>query len=518
MINITVYSHGCSVVPENETERKVIASYIMGNLVQYDKNWDNRRKRATYSPKAVYAASTTDRREFRFLLRDLTSLLEHIEFSSTCTTNVTHVDEFEPVKIDIKWLGPSPWKEQPEALEHVFKKGKTTRVLEAATGFGKTYCGYYTAAKLEQRTAFIMEPTHIMTWIKDMEKYTTVTKEEVVSVQGTDNLHSLISMVSIGEFKPKFIFLSAPTLRNFIKEYEEATPLEVSEMIATPETLFRVLGVGLVIRDEAHEAIHALCKLTMYTDVKLMLCLSATLVSDDAFINRMYNKVFPEEDRWTSKPNRHTNVRSMVYRTGSKAKIKAMGAKGYSHIKYEQSILKNKSLSEEYWDFTKWVTDESYIDRYKEGHKALYIVSTIPMAKWLSEKITKHYPDKSVGCYVAGANKEELYERDMVVSTPGGAGTGKDIPDLSCAYNTVAMGSTQRSRQIMGRTREMVNYEGEYPYYYMFYDWSIPAHRGYESKRAIDCAGRCKSYKKIDTGKMLGLTTNKNTPVRRKGR
>ncbi|QAX96032.1 hypothetical protein [Vibrio phage vB_VmeM-Yong XC32] len=506
MIQIRVYTHGIRVRAEHLSELKAIKSYIGANLLQTEKNFNPRTRQYVTENKAVYAARTSDNSEFRLLRADFEPLLSHLEFMGfdASRVSVETPDVPEGLDIEINWTSPfSPRDEQPQALEFALEPNKVTRVLEADTGFGKTYCGFYTACILKKRTAFIMEPSHIKTWVKDANEYCDIGQSEILVIKGGDAIRALCDMQKHDMLEAKFIFFSATTLRNYISDYEnkdEPFPYEVP-----PDQLMEFLQVGFIIRDEVHESIHALCKQVMYTNVERMMFLSATLVSDNSFINKMYGRVYPDEDRWKSKPNQHIQVRSAFYNAAKKAGLTGKGPRGYSHVNFEKQVFRKAKLKKEYWGLIKECVDVSFIRRQLEGTKCLVICATIKMAQFLAEEAKKAWPEHTIGCYVAGAKDEELYERDIIFSTPKGAGTGVDIKNLSVGWNTVAISSTQLQRQIMGRLRPIRKHPDKDPYFFMLWNRNVPQHLNYEHKRSIDLIGRCKSYKKVDLGMTIGI-------------
>jgi len=508
VINITVGNHGCKIVPENRSELLAVLGYIRQHLVQSEQTFNPRTRQYEVEQKAIFASATSDKSELRILRSDLEPLLSHLDFMGYDSSRYTlqenlSTDVYETIDIEMHPNFTPRNSQQQQAVDFALVPNKITRVLQAATGFGKTFCGYWTACQLKRRTGFIMEPSHIKTWLKDAKAYCTIRDKEILVIQGSESLRAVMELKALGQLTHKFIFFSAVTLRNYITDYEnkdEPFPFDVK-----PEDLMSYLGIGYLIRDEAHEAIHALCKQTMYFNVPKILFLSATLVSDNRFINTIYDRVYPKEDMWVSEPNKHIHVRSCFYHASSKIGLTGKGPRGYSHANYEKTILKKASLKKEYWELIRQCVTVSYIKSHKPKLKCLVIVATIKMAEYLSKMAREQWPQFTVGCYVAGAKSEELYERDIVFSTPKGAGTGVDIPNLYVGWNTVAIGSTQLQRQIMGRLREVKAYPDMSPYFFMLFNEDVPQHRAYEKKRQIDNVGRCKSYQKVPLGVTLGL-------------
>lgn len=493
---IEVTRHGCTIYPKTYNETRSLYGYVKRELLEEETVYNKRTNTKEVKQKAVYAAATSDHKEFRLLKSDLKPFLQFLEF-----------DGIDPATIEVKDVSVDTWAssniplkegftprnaEQAEAVAFGLKVEEPTRTLEAATGFGKTFCGIYMAAQLGRRTAFIMEPGHIKTWLADLDDFTGFDPEKVVVIQGGEGIETAINLAKDDAFLYDYVFVSATTMRNYIKDYENKD--EYFPYGCPPQDFLKLLGIGFLVRDEAHESIHALCKQTMYSNVPNILYLSATLVSDNPFINRIYEKIYPAKDRWQSKPNQHIAVRSLFYGSKFSANLKTNGPRGYSHVLYEKSILKSARLKKGYWDIISDVLDTFYLASFKEGKKALVVSATINMCNFLAKEAAKRYPDRTIGIYAGGAKKAELYERDIVFSTPKGAGTGVNIPNLALGVNTVAISSTQLSRQIMGRTRPIKLYPEDDPFYVMVWNQNVKQHLQYEKRRAMDCRGRCKDY------------------------
>lgn len=464
---------------------------------------DPRTRQKVRQIKAVYATYKEDLSEFGFLRADLESFLNHMEFIGYRKEhfNITYRKMYEPMAIENQMREEfKPRDKQIPAVEFLSNKEAVNRVIDAATGFGKSFLGLNTAMNCEERAAFIMEPSHIKTWLNSIPEQTHINKKDIVVIQGSDSLKALIDLERAGQNHYKLMFFSAPTLREYYKQYES---LEF-EYLVDPCDLFEFLKVGTIIRDEVHESIHSLVRQVIYTHVPRVVFLSATLVSDNQFINRVYDRVFPKKDRWKSDDNRHICVRSVLYDMyDPKRKIKSKGFRGYSHVKYEQSIMKNKKVMEQYMDFLSSMTNASFVKTYQDGCKFLMICSTKEMCKHVAERIKSDYPQFTVGVYIHGAKDEELYERDIVISTPKGAGTGVDIPNLAVGWLTVALSSTQLSRQIMGRLRPIKKYPDRDPMFLYLTNKNISAHRQYDTKRRQDVRFRSKNFKAIETGFIL---------------
>lgn len=387
--------------------------------------------------------------------------------------------------------------EQEEAYEFL-TKDYPLHILQCRTGFGKTFLGIYSSAIMGVRTAFMMQPKHIKTWLDDIPNFVDIEKTDVLVVRGKAGIKNAIAMQRLGKLKAKFIFIASDTFREYIKSYESG---ECYDDI-TPIEFFEFMGIGRVVRDEAHEALYSLVTQNLYLNVKSLLCLSATIVSEDNFITAMYDRIFPKKFRWLSKNNDHIEAYSVRYFNEYGLKIKSQYGYGYSHVRYEKEILKRVRLREQYFNMIADTTYNFELD-YEKGMKMIIFCALTDMCKWMAEKFSKHYPNLKCNYYIAETPDEVLKESDVIVTTIGSCGTGKNIINLMHTYNTVAIGSKKQAWQVLGRLRKPKNYKHKAVKYYFFSNMSIPAHRKFESKRSIDLLDKTKFIKNINLGVTL---------------
>lgn len=401
------------------------------------------------------------------------------------------------VSIEIKPEVTFKDEEQAEAYNFLTKPSPM-HILECRTGFGKTFLGIYSSAKVGELTVFLMQPRHIKTWLEDIPNFVNMEPEDIEVARGKDGIINLLRQKAAGKLKAKFIFIASDTFREYIKAYRDGKCYHE----ITPDKFFDYLGVGRVVRDEAHEAVYSLCIQNMYLNVRSLLCLSATIISEDKFDTAMYERIFPKACRWKSKNNGHIEAYSVRYSHEYGLKIKTQYGHGYSHVRYEKEILKRAFLRDQYYEMIYEMTLD-WKEQYEKGMKMLVFCALTDMCKWMAEKFRKDYPDMTVNHYVAETDDEVLKESDIIVTTLGSCGTGKNIINLMHTYNTVAIGSKKQAWQALGRLREPKNYPHKPVKYYFFSNMSIPSHRKYEATRRIDLIDKTKFVKQIDLGVKL---------------
>ena len=445
---------------------------------------------------ATYMTTTKDKMLQGFLNSELDWVLDRLSRAGFKDVRLVPYKEYEPFRCDFGIKDFTPRDPQIPAIEHICKpSNKDLAVLEAATGFGKTIISIFYTAKVGARTVFSMTPGHLKTWRSSMKSLTNVTDEDIYELSGAESIKTAVKLQKAGMFNYKVILVSSVTLREFIKSYEENP--ETFEVDETPLTLWRTLQVGLVVRDEVHEHLHALTKQVIYNSAPAQLMLSATLVSDDPFLNVIYNKVFLQNHRWRSPKNKHVTMYALLY--GQTKKIPCRNQFGYSHTTYEKNIIRSKSMFSNYMDLVT-LTAQLWLKEYREGKNMMIIASTKIMCKLIVEHLTALYPKLNIKTYIHKDPKENLYDSDIVVGTPGSCGTGIDKPNMSMIVLTTALGSTQLSLQIAGRPRPMKLYPDEDPRFIYFCNTDITAHNNYDIKRRRYMVGNIKSFGMISTG------------------
>ncbi|AXH70826.1 helicase [Vibrio phage BONAISHI] len=509
-MRVVIQSHGFFCYPEGDLERTVLDRFA-GRFIQTEKSMDPRTKQIVENVKAYYGTLTADKNEYGFLRRALPEFEKFMSESGFGhRVKYEQKQRYTPSRhSDMNIVPPfAPRGQQSEALAYAIADA-LDRTIEAATGFGKTITAFFVMDHFKERTAVVMGATHIPTWTSCGSQYMGMGPGDVMVIKGSASLKGAVKLARDGMLYSKVLLFSAETIRNFIKEYEDIEP---STYDFTPHELWELLGVGRIFRDESHEAIESSVKQVIYSNVPNITYLSATLVSDNSYINKIYDYIFgKKKERWKSDNNKHIAVRPlfhMMNRYLLKKGFRYKGPRGYSHVLYEKHILKRKRVLKQYLDFIEKSLHASYFKRYEPGMKAIVLCSSIPMCETIKKFFSEKYPSFTFGGFYDGAKKEELYERDVVISTPKGAGTGKDIPGLGALIQTIAVNSVQLNLQIMGRLRPVellgVKRPDIEPLYIYFVNNDIPQHRAYHNKRLQDVADKCKDIKIIYSNFYLG--------------
>jgi len=315
--------------------------------------------------------------------------------------------------------------------------------------------------KLNYRLGILILPKYIDKWIGDVKDLTNVDDEDIYIVRGGN---SLIDLMEEENPTYKIIIFSMRTVANYIKQYEETVftyPVE-------PGRLMEHLGIGTLLNDETHQEHHALFKASLYFEVRKLIGLSATLVSNQADVNAMYQILLPDKKRISNllEYEKYLNVKAINYRLEFTRGIQYQRQQGYSHNLYEQSIMRNNVLLRDYIDMILYYIAEGYISRRKQGEKLLIFAASIRMCTILRNYVSDVYKNLDVRRYVEDDPYENLMEGDIVITTVLSAGTAIDVANLITVIQTISISSLQSNLQAAGRLRKLKDREVWYYYTY----------------------------------------------------
>lgn len=346
-----------------------------------------------------------------------------------------------------------------------------------------TLCGI--AESIGQNLAIAVLPRYMEKWGGDLVENLGLKKKDIMMVSGSKQVKGLIHMVKHGSKPPFATIFSLVTLQGFFDLYEQDPKLCLEEYGAIPQDIWKLLGIGLVGVDEAHEHLYSVFRLTLHLHGPKLVALSGTMLSEDHFIEKIQKTIFPHTVRFDKiKMKKYIKLIPLAYEFQDmrryKIKTSAFGRTTYSQVEYEKSIIKNQLALGNYIAMIKDIVDMGYIDKKMEGDKLAIYCGSIDMCTRVTDHLKRCYPHLDVRRYVEQDPYKNVIEADIRVTTIISAGTAVDIPNLRCLINTNNISSHKANFQVLGRLRELK--DRDVKMYYMYCE-QIPKHVQYHQQK-----------------------------------
>jgi hypothetical protein len=457
----------------------------------------------------VYAAHTAARTEFRFNINTLENFMWYLKDHRVKPEQISITKEclfdYAPLNVKMK-KGKKPRDYQVKHIEYLSKEDEVpSKLLGLQTGKGKGFVSIQATINKNKRTLIIILPKYIEKWVEELKVLTTARDNQIMTVKGGDQIRGIIELALNDELKASYIIISNRTFLNYIKAYEQNNGNMVNAGYQIPpDDFFKVLKIGILMIDEVHQDFFGNFKIALYSNVELLLGMSATLISEYKQMNNLYGLLFPVKDRCKNDdydkyihiyPVRYQlknakNIRHKDYRQGT-----------YSHVIFEQSIMRNKPLLADYLTMIRHYVETDYIRRRKPGDKLAIFAATIDMCTLITENLKIFFKDLDIRRYVEDDPYENVIDPDIRVSTIQSSGTAVDIPGLITVIQTISILSQQSNVQTLGRLR---NLPGKIMRFYYLYCAEIEKQKEYHERRVTLLESKVASINPTVYNKTLG--------------
>lgn len=366
------------------------------------------------------------------------------------------------------------------------------RGLALQTGAGKTVSYIWTLQKLHRRSMTTMT-SRLEQWVGEATKYTTLEEDDIYVISGVGSLTKLFNQID-KEVHPKLILASTQT----IKRYMEYGPNY--QHLPHPSEMCEKLGIGIIGTDEYHEHFHTNFLIMTVMNPHLFIPITATFIANDPFVKNVFNSFIPKAIQFTGgEYDKFVNVTAYKYTSGGYL-VKPYhytARKVYSQIKFEDFLLSKKGRP----FFDPMVNEaiipivrEHYINVAEENEKFLMLCATKAMCDEFASLFKRRFQNKKVSVFYSGMPNHILEKSDMIISTPGSAGTGRDIKGLRTCFVFDNTASEIRNLQYIGRLRGPPQMMNEPEFNYIAFS-CIPQHEKYYQQRAMLYGPRAKSFK-----------------------
>lgn len=428
--------------------------------------------------KAQYVGKCKDQTEMRFHRNTLADFRRHMEFSRTGPNFVEWTEEPLPSAVEVE-LTPREYmldSDPPERLElregdgyaqvsavEYFLEGDapTTKLVGAQTGKGKGIISMFGLSRLGLRPMITVLPQYVTKWCDELVQVLDIDYMDIMVVREGKHLKALTQMCEDGTLNCKIIVMASTIFRGWMKVYEEFhfESLDMGYAFC-PDEIMEKTGCGVRVTDEVHREFHNFFRIDLYTHCQHIWSMSATLRSKDPFIMRMHEIGYPSNWRFKGMPyDKYVNYTAWTYRFDHPEKIRwtERGRTEYSHNVFEESILKQPKVLQNYLDMINVTLHAKHWKRYEPGERCVIFAASVEMCGVIAEYLKRQYPDKDIRRYAPsiGDPKANLFEPDFCVTTIGAGGTGHDIKNLITVIMTTAIDSEAANLQAMGRLRKL---------------------------------------------------------------
>lgn len=369
-------------------------------------------------------------------------------------------------------------------------------LVDLQTGMGKTFISMYAISIMKKRFSMIVLPRYIDKWISDITDLTDIKKEEILVLQGSKSIIDMLNTPKDELKKYKASIISLKSLTLFIKSYlnHEFDNLEGIH----PDNIFKHLMSEIILNDESHQEYHRVHEAMLFCNSRLTIGLTATLLSNDDDMERMYSLLFPENHRISNiiPYNRYITVYAVRYRFANRKRIKYKTQFGYNQATFEASLMRQSVIRDNYFNMISLFLEKAYVNRREKNDKALIFFGTVDMCSLFIDYISKD--EKYKGLKINKYTQEDSYDvintSDIIVSTIGSSGTALDIPNLITVLQTVSIGSHQANIQTLGRLRKL----DKATLFIYFYSGDISTHHKHNRVRYKLFKPRAKTITAVD--------------------
>lgn len=322
----------------------------------------------------------------------------------------------------------------------------TRLTLNLNTGKGKSYCAIATVAYKGLVTAIITDTIGCLEqWQGYFTEYTDVKPDEILYLSGSANIAKLYRM-DINKYK---VFLMPHAT---LQSYGSTFGWE------KVHDLFKYLGIGIKIYDEAHLDFDNMMMIDSYTDTYLTYYLTATLGRSDPFENAIYQIYFngvPSINLFHEDVDPHTAYVGIKYNSKPTAMdiSNCKNSYGLNRSNYANYVVHQ----ENFYNVLHVLVNQAL----RKPGKCLWYIGTNEAILHVRDWLYDNYPEliRQVGIYTSliddKEKKREQLDRKIILTTTKSAGAALDIKNLVEVVNLAEpFKSRVLAQQSFGRTRD----------------------------------------------------------------
>lgn len=460
-----------------------ISKFVNNKLTEYE--YEPIEKKFTPSQSYFYHD-----KENKIMSMPINILTQFTQFvvSKNCTYKIFDrpPNESNDIKINFKPKFKDKERQIP-VIQYLSDISNPYKALKLQTGVGKTYCVIKALSKIKKKAMIVLPNSLTSQWCEEIVDKTDVKLNEIMIIQGGESIAAIFKNPSIVDDIKIFVMSSKTLVQYAGKEFE------IYNTIPQFKEFIKLIRVGVKVTDECHLLFHGNTLIDLNCNVEQNIYLSATYVRSNQSANRIFNIIFPEHLKYDDKKyNRYVNVTECLYSLGYIHPMAARNKRGYNQIKYEKWLLKDQNrqncLYKEVFDP---LIQHKFID-IKNPNEKLIIFITLKITGYrLCAYIQKRYPYLKVATFFNESDETILKKADIIVTTIGSCGTGKDVKNLRSVFLFVSFVSEGLSYQVLGRLRELRDVTPEFVF---MQNMNVPEHLHHLTNRRRLYKTLCNNY------------------------
>lgn len=369
-----------------------------------------------------------------------------------CPITVINEESYEVPKIDYEFKGAPNSDLQRHVISYLFNDRwelkKRTRIIDLPVGNGKTFLSLFAAAKLGVKCNIFVHKTPMIDtpWKKDIAQFTGIKPEEIFVIQGASSFEKALKN------KDKYkIFI---TLHRTMENY-----LDCPNAYEKLNNLYKELGIGLNIIDEAHKEIFSTFLISMYCEVRNTIYLTATLSRTNREDERIFRYLISVNESFAAnnfvQPQKFVTYRPRPFTSDPSEKwIKAMANEtGVKMSKYCEYLCTEEQPLIMLYEKIVEAIGEIRKDN-PEAHIAI-LLGTLELVQKIYDGLSSDFDPGTIGNFtslISSKNRYKELEKPIILSTDKSMDSAIDC-SVDALILCVPITSEIQVTQIVGRIR-----------------------------------------------------------------
>ena len=381
-----------------------------------------------------------------------------IGFGVNRVLDLLHHDLGDDTKIDVKYndkaykvrnintkLKPDVKiknKIQKDAIYFLLNEKSPGKFLTLATGFGKTFCVIYAAAK--KKVPFLIITSKLVKqWISQIQKFLDIKPEEIFEIRGSQSINKLMK-----DKNPKHLFYVSST----------STIYSRMKTDVNLDKVFAHLGIGAKVFDEAHEFYKTNCEIDCNSNFKETFYLTATPMRSDNRENVRYSKMFSEIPKH-GQSTHYMNKNYIIYLINYNSEPTSMQVK--KAMMWRKNMLNahihaSQIMSDDRKKILFFGMISQYIEKVRSviDGKIMIVLTSLQQIKELKIFLESYHKEVKIARYDSTVNlveREKSKQADIILTTFGIAYAGLDIQNLAAVFSLSPFQSPIGTSQLLGR-------------------------------------------------------------------